>query len=100
MEHVEGSRSQTHGPDAPMSFRRDHALLLQNAQVLHQRGQYHRERRGKFRDNRGRLRQPFYDSPTRWIRESTEHSIDLNHCASVTFVRPRGRLVTFVVFRA
>ncbi len=36
MQHVQRTRSQAHGADAPVLLRRDHARVLEHAQVLHE----------------------------------------------------------------
>ncbi len=77
MQDVEGARSQAHGADTSVLLRRDQARVLQDAQVLHERRQRHRERCREFGHHGWGLRQSFHDGPARRIRESAEHDVEL-----------------------
>jgi hypothetical protein len=77
VQDVEGPRPQAHGADAPVLLRRDQSRVLQDAQVLHERRQRHRERCRELRHHGWGLGQPFHDGPARRIRESAEHGDEL-----------------------
>ena len=77
VQDVEGARSQAHGANATVFLRRDQSRVLEDAQVLHERRQRHRERCREFGHDGWGLRQPFHDGAARWIRESAEHGVEL-----------------------
>ena len=102
----EGARSQAHGANASVLLRGDQACVLEDTQVLHERGQRHRERCRELGHDSRRLRQSLHDGPARRVRESAEHCVELvvivrhtpNYCGGkgarqrLTSTGPRNRV--------
>src|SRR4051812_38805892 len=77
VEHVESAGPKAYGADASVLLRCDDPGILEDAQVLHERRQRHRERFRKLGYDRRGDRQPFHDSATRGIREGAEYGVEL-----------------------
>src|SRR3954452_14137422 len=72
VQDVEGAGSQAHSADAAVLLGRPQSGVLENAQVLHERRQRHRERCREFVQDSWKPRQPLTKPTTLLIRQSAK----------------------------
>lgn len=75
MQDVKGARSQAHRAHPAVFLGGDDPSVLEYTQVLHERGQRHREGRGQLRDDSWRDREPFYDGSTCRVSQGAENGV-------------------------
>lgn len=90
MQYIEGTGSQTDRANASVLVRQDDSRILENSEMLHERGERHREGRRELGHDGRCLREAFDDRPTRRIREGTENGIDVR---SILRHTPKCRLL-------